>query len=91
VLVLAFECAKEEKTGENYRAMEVIPQRAGRSKKRKPRTILATLKVHQFFLCYTELKTNAISRHRLAFSKIIHLHMSLSTSFSQISLVQILI
>ena len=37
--------------------------------------------VQHFFLCYTELQTNAISRHLLAFSKIIHRHMSLSTSF----------
>jgi len=37
--------------------------------------------VQQFFLCYTELKTNAISRHLLAFSKIIHRHMLLSASF----------
>lgn len=39
------------------------------------------LTVQKFFLCYTELKTNAISRHLLAFSKIIHRHMSLSASF----------
>jgi len=80
VLVVAFECAKQEKTGGNYSAEEIIPQRAG-SREKKPRKILVMLIVQHFFLCYTELQTNAISRHLLAFSKIIHRHMSLSTSF----------
>ena len=34
VLVVAFECAKQEKDGGNYRAEEVIPQRAGSRKKK---------------------------------------------------------
>jgi hypothetical protein len=34
VLVVAFECAKQEKYGDNYRAEEVIPQHAGRRKKK---------------------------------------------------------
>jgi len=34
VLVVAFECAKQEKAGGNYSAEEVIPQRAGSRKKK---------------------------------------------------------
>jgi hypothetical protein len=34
VLVVAFECAKQKKTGGDYSAQEVIPQRAGSRKKK---------------------------------------------------------
>jgi len=34
VLVVAFECAKQEKAGGNYSVEEVIPQRAGSMKKK---------------------------------------------------------